>query len=516
MRNNQPVNNNEVSLKDNASLVSSTNLKGVITHCNDAFVNISGFSHNELIGAPHNLVRHPDMPEVAFSSMWQTLKSGQHWLGMVKNRTKDGGFYWVDAYVTPLQDNGEIIGYESVRVKPSREQITRAEKAYKTLRQKRSPFPIAHRWRPLIPQLAIWGALIAAMAVLKADWLVTSGALIAAFASILIQRQTERKLGMGSTNVINDELMAWIYTGHFGSQGAIEFALYAQRRRLQTVLVRIADNADHLKQATLTTLDLSGTTLKRVKEQHSHTQAVGKTSHHIQAIAKRILDNSNSSAAASSSANTTAQQGLHDMGIMVTQTESLQGELRSTAEAVSRLTAEVQAVNRFLQAISDIAEQTNLLALNAAIEAARAGDQGRGFAVVADEVRNLARRTQESAAEIQTIVNGLNQHSEFAVEAMKQGEQSTDHTLELAQKITDVFANIRSGLNDIKHITDTNRDSVDEQSRAAESIHNNLSQLEALAQDAESLAGGMNKECDNLALLMNDQNQIIHRFQQGI
>ena len=204
------------------------------------------------------------------------------------------------------------------------------------------------------------------------------------------------------------------------------------------------------------------------------------------------------------------------MGIMVTQTESLQGELRSTAEAVSRLTAEVQAVNRFLQAISDIAEQTNLLALNAAIEAARAGDQGRGFAVVADEVRNLARRTQESAAEIQTIVNGLNQHSEFAVEAMKQGEQSTDHTLELAQKITDVFANIRSGLNDIKHITDTNRDSVDEQSRAAESIHNNLSQLETLAQDAESLAGGMNKECDNLALLMNDQNQIIHRFQQGI
>jgi len=113
-------------------------------------------------------------------------------------------------------------------------------------------------------------------------------------------------------------------------------------------------------------------------------------------------------------------------------------------------------------------------------------------------------------------VNGLNQHSEFAVEAMKQGEQSTDHTLELAQKITDVFANIRSGLNDIKHITDTNRDSVDEQSRAAESIHNNLSQLETLAQDAESLAGGMNKECDNLALLMNDQNQIIHRFQQGI
>ena len=204
------------------------------------------------------------------------------------------------------------------------------------------------------------------------------------------------------------------------------------------------------------------------------------------------------------------------MGVMVTQTESLQGELRSTAEAVSRLTAEVQAVNRFLQAISDIAEQTNLLALNAAIEAARAGDQGRGFAVVADEVRNLARRTQESAAEIQTIVNGLNQHSEFAVEAMKQGEQSTDHTLELAQKITDVFANIRSGLNDIKHITDTNRDSVDEQSRSAESIHNNLSQLEALAQDAESLAGGMNKECDNLALLMNDQNQIIHRFQQGI
>ena len=141
MKNNQPITQNEVVLSDGAHLVSSTNVKGLITHCNQAFIDISGFSKEELMDHAHNIVRHPDMPEAAFADMWNKISAGHHWQGLVKNRCKNGDFYWVDAYVTPVLDNGKIVGYESVRIKPKQDQIDRAEKAYKKIQKGQAPLP---------------------------------------------------------------------------------------------------------------------------------------------------------------------------------------------------------------------------------------------------------------------------------------------------------------------------------------------------------------------------------------
>jgi aerotaxis receptor len=96
MKNNQPITNNEVVVTDSGLLVSSTNIKGQITHCNQAFIEISGFDKEELLRSPHNIVRHPDVPEAAFLGMWAHLKSSQAWQGLVKNRCKNGEYYWVD------------------------------------------------------------------------------------------------------------------------------------------------------------------------------------------------------------------------------------------------------------------------------------------------------------------------------------------------------------------------------------------------------------------------------------
>ena len=117
MRNNQPITQRERTFPAQQRLISTTNAKGVITYCNDAFVEISGFTREELTGAPHNLVRHPDVPPAVFAHMWQTLKQGQPWMGIVKNRCKSGDHYWVNAYVTPIFDNNQVVGFESVRVK---------------------------------------------------------------------------------------------------------------------------------------------------------------------------------------------------------------------------------------------------------------------------------------------------------------------------------------------------------------------------------------------------------------
>ena len=133
MKNNQPVTQREVPFPPNTYLVSRTDLKGCITYCNDAFVEISGFSRDELIGQSHNVVRHPDMPKAAFADLWQTVKSGTPWRGIVKNRCKNGDHYWVEAFVVPLKKNGQATGYMSVRTPPSAESKANAEARYKAI-----------------------------------------------------------------------------------------------------------------------------------------------------------------------------------------------------------------------------------------------------------------------------------------------------------------------------------------------------------------------------------------------
>ncbi len=134
MRTNLPVTDQEHLMRDDQLIVSSTDLKGRIANFNRDFLDISGFSAEELMGAPHNLIRHPDMPAAAFEDLWKTVQAGRPWTGIVKNRCKNGDFYWVEANISPLREKGVITGYISVRRKPTREQIAAAEAVYARLR----------------------------------------------------------------------------------------------------------------------------------------------------------------------------------------------------------------------------------------------------------------------------------------------------------------------------------------------------------------------------------------------
>ena len=148
MKINQPVTNNEKTMKDGEILASRTDLKGIVTYANKAFVDISGFSREELLGKNHNLVRHPDMPPEAFEDLWSSVKQGKPWVGIVKNRCKNGDFYWVKATVSPVMENGRVVEYMSVRTKPSRQQIAEAEALYRDINAKKVSLkkgPVA-RW----------------------------------------------------------------------------------------------------------------------------------------------------------------------------------------------------------------------------------------------------------------------------------------------------------------------------------------------------------------------------------
>ena len=118
MRNNQPVSGREFTFPADQTLISVTDLKGRITYCNKNFIAVSGYTEDELLGQPHNLVRHPDMPEEAFRDLWATIESGRPWTALVKNRRKTGDHYWVRANATPVRDGDRILGYLSVRTRP--------------------------------------------------------------------------------------------------------------------------------------------------------------------------------------------------------------------------------------------------------------------------------------------------------------------------------------------------------------------------------------------------------------
>ncbi len=136
MKINMPITNNEIVMKPNTILVTRTDLKGMITFANDAFVEISGFTREELVGSSHNIVRHPEMPAAAFEDMWRALKQNRPWQGLVKNRTKTGDYYWVNANAMPLFENNAVKGYLSVRLTPSRAEIDAANQLYRKINAK--------------------------------------------------------------------------------------------------------------------------------------------------------------------------------------------------------------------------------------------------------------------------------------------------------------------------------------------------------------------------------------------
>ena len=193
MRINQPVTDLEQPVDSNTQLITITDLKGVITFANDDFVKISGYERSELIGQNHNIIRHPDMPPGAFESLWKTVQSKQSWKGLVKNRCKNGNFYWVDAYVTPILRDGKIVEYQSVRTQAPREAISRAESVYAPWLKDKLPSFLQRPNLSLTAKLMLAGILPAGLATiillaLNFSWLISLAPLLAGLITTTLTR----------------------------------------------------------------------------------------------------------------------------------------------------------------------------------------------------------------------------------------------------------------------------------------------------------------------------------------
>lgn len=153
MRVNEPVTQREVTYPPEYNLLSVTKTSSHITYASKEFCDVAGYTLDELVGQPHNIVRHPDMPPEAFKDMWDFLKSGKSWMGLVKNRCKNGDHYWVDAFASPIKENGKIVEYQSVRLSPNRQHVKNAEKIYAQLKAGTTPFQLK------MPRTRLWQRL---------------------------------------------------------------------------------------------------------------------------------------------------------------------------------------------------------------------------------------------------------------------------------------------------------------------------------------------------------------------
>jgi aerotaxis receptor len=454
MRVNLPVTGREIDYDGNQMLVSMTDPKGRIVHANDAFVALSGFTREELIGHAHNIVRHPDMPPEAFADMWATIESRLPWTALVKNRAKNGDHYWVRANATPVIHGGSVTGYLSVRVKPSRAEVDAAEVLYREMREGRASVRIeggrlrhsglrgtleraramrvSHRialgfiavgvataggaalgTSPWVPV----GFCLAACAAAAAWLMATVGAPMASLREATL-RMAAADLNVSLDSSREDEI-GEIFQGL--TQTAVNL-----KGVVQDVTMGVQEMSTATAEIATGSMDLSG----RTEQQASALEETAASMEQLSSTVRQNADNAHHANQLAQSATAMAVTGGEVVGQFV---HTMKGINESS-----------HRISEIISVIDGIAFQTNILALNAAVEAARAGEQGRGFAVVATEVRSLAGRSAQAAKEIKTLIGASVERVEQGAAQVDQAGATMAQVVDAIKRLSDLVSEISS------------------------------------------------------------------------
>ena len=506
MRNNQPVTQREYEFPDDVTLMSVTDTQSYITYANEAFIEVSGFEREELIGQPHNIVRHPDMPPEAFADMWATLKGGESWTALVKNRRKDGDHYWVRANATPIERAGQFCGYISVRTKPSRDEIAAAEDLYRRFREGRAR-GLAFRkglivrtgwlgwtsllaWMPVRWRIRLACALAAGISagpllllgLTQAQWAVgASAALLGALtACVLLERQLagpiaeilrHAQFGANSFQAPN------VHLRRVDEVGLLMRVVNQSVLNLRVPINDLARRARVLDRSSGEISQASGDLSSRTEAQASALEQTAASMEELGATVKQNADNAHQANRLAKSASEVAVKGGEAVSRVV-------GTMKDISSA-SRRIADIIGV------IDGIAFQTNILALNAAVEAARAGEQGRGFAVVASEVRSLAQRSADAAKEIKSLITA-------SVEQVEQGSALVDAAGTTMQEVVASIRRVTDLMGEISAASAEQSSGVSQVGDAVVQMDQGTQQNAALVEEMNAAAIALKQQAQDL------------------
>ena len=478
MRKNLPINNTEHKLNDNHVLIVKTDTQGVINYCNDDFITISGFTNEDLVNTSHNIVRHPDVPPAIFEELWLTLKKGKPWMGIVKNRCKNGDFYWVDEHISPIKLGKEITGYESVKTAPSDQQIIRAEIIYNRMNKgDKHPTPSYYKLPPiavgLISYLLLACLVIGAMQSFSLVWAITISIIATLTIGTLFSLQLTKEskfIKRIASELYTSKITQYMYTGKVSNTSNIHTAFKSLERQ-RAVLTHTIKHVMHAISNQSKEVNETAQLLQELSQnQHNNTHETHTEFNHF---STNTINDLSKIDVAKIAATNSLQHGVEgDEHYTNTTNElfKLDNDSIKASELANKLVDDCSEIANILTEISGIAEQTNLLALNASIEAARAGDAGRGFAVVADEVRALATKTQSATEAINTIIEIL--------------KNDTDNTKLILDSTKN---NIGVALTGIKHMEKSFQDLINATAENTRILSNITDKFEGTTQTASDL-----------------------------
>ena len=486
------------------------------------------------------------MPAEAFRDMWATIEAGKPWVGVVKNRRKDGSFYWVRATVTPLGDEG----YMSVRVRAGRDEIAAAEVLYATMR--RDPGirleagrlrggALAHGLRRLadIPLATrLWLSTLASMIlVCLALWL---GAQASAEGGANRDLWREAMFWLGGFTLVIWPPLAWLIIREF--RRPVVDAIDAAKRmammdlrapvpmhgndEIGQLLSQLAIMRNHFQETAAllrqSTGKLDGMARQLAESATATADAASAQAGVAGSMAASVeelsvsIDHVTAFAAEADTVSRESGETSRDGGAVIRRAADEMGMIASTvsasAGALKELDATADEISSIVAVIREIADQTNLLALNAAIEAARAGEQGRGFAVVADEVRKLAERTAQSTSQIASMINKVQGSSRHAVAQMQESVDQVDKGVELAREAAQSIGLIQGNSQQVAEAVNEISLAIREQGVAAREIAQNVERVAQMTEQGSVASQGAAALATDVTALSGDLRRLAETF----
>lgn len=490
----------------NVQLISLVNTQGEYTYVNADYCQTLGFSQEELLGKKSKDLDSPDMPTSVKGEISETLNKGFSWQGILCKKTKDGSKCWLNTFITPQFENGQIIGHQAISTVATDKMIKRANMVYDNLNGKPLLFEFtrSHRFAllvilSLISQIFIFTYLNLTASIIAAISAITP--ILVFWKDIIPTAQKAQK--MQSTF---DSVSRQVYFGK-GTASVFDFNMSLLKTKIKAILERTLD-------ATKPILNIinkvhSGTEQTRINlvaQQQELTEVSSAMSQMITST-QEIAQNSIST---SDEINTTynlceqAQSGINTTTIEIKQ---LANEVEQASSAADKLNSEAQNVGKLMTDIQSIADQTNLLALNAAIEAARAGEHGRGFAVVADEVRSLSSRTQETAVHVHTSLSEMLATINDWLMMMRKNKHNADNCVEQAESSDQAIAIIHQKMQQLSGLSIQIATAAEEQSAVSNEINNHVIEIKQTSelnwQQTEDVAAQMDELQKDIETISN-------------